>query len=652
MAVTFLNTNTPQEQLTSSPYSKSFAVNVGGANVVAFAVVTWGQTAGQSIGTPTYGGQSMSPCGSVVQSGSNAYTQVFFIANPLTGSQTLTFTFSGGISVVMANVIAFQGVHQTTPVRVGTYKTLIGINTAVSLTVPSASTDLTFSAINTSNIVLSSTNQTSDGILNDATNVNSLGSDHATNAALLVTHTWTFASTSHYALLGFSIQAAVSVAFVSAGSGKVAAGASFTISLSPAAGNTLVLGIALDNNTLKVLSITDNGAGGGSLYYHRIDDTAGSPVRTELWTTLPGGVASGVTTITVTLSSSCNAVAAASEYSGVHNFGLANRFFNSSVSTPSFADSIIEANDFLVAVFGGAGNATFSASTGNLRTSNTVSTTAGVGINDNTVSTGLTTVTNTVSMSGAENFTSLDIELKAGAPPNGISTLVQGTIAQTSGSSTTASLGLALAKPVAVGDALVVFARTGDTATTISLSDTLGGSWNALASITLGTQMLLAWYSIAQSAGACTVLASPSGGTNIYIAYASHYQGPMAFNEIVSTSGTVGGTEVTTPSITTSSPNENLVGVGATSSSIDIVNNPADNGWAYEVYTFSNLHSMSEDKQVTAVGSYAATFPPMFSGQAFAAVMLSFISQPDIVVEYESLPQKVMTSGRSVKIFS
>lgn len=189
---------TPVRQAGAS-FSSAFSVPTGGTNVVAFAAVAWDTAAALSITSITYGGNAMTSCGAAVNS-STVYVQLFYLINPPTGSNTLAISATAGTNEIYANLVAFQGVNQTTPVRPGTYTTASG-GSGYSITISSNANDLTMAAISSSGAI-TSTNQTSDGII--TTGTNGLGSDHATVASVSVTDTWT--ATGTFALAGFSIQ--------------------------------------------------------------------------------------------------------------------------------------------------------------------------------------------------------------------------------------------------------------------------------------------------------------------------------------------------------------------------------------------------------------------------------------------------------------
>src|ERR1700719_3330096 len=106
MAVAFVNKNTGAV-VAGTSYSHAFSVTAGGSNLCAFCPVAFDGAAGLSITAPVYGGQIMTPCGSVLfDNGHNLYVQWFYLVNPPTGSNTLTITGSGAsFNEIYANII-------------------------------------------------------------------------------------------------------------------------------------------------------------------------------------------------------------------------------------------------------------------------------------------------------------------------------------------------------------------------------------------------------------------------------------------------------------------------------------------------------------------------------------------------------------------
>lgn len=205
MAVTFNNTNTASFTTSANSLSAARSVTSGGTNTTAFAVIGW-NGAGATISTVTYNGVSMTSCGAIASgAGGVSNVQIFFLSAPATGSNTLAVTGSGTMAVLEMNLVSFNGVNQTTPVRPSTYTSVAGATSPLSLVITSNTSDLTISVAQTGFFNISATNQTSDGFANSGSA--GWGSDHATTAASSVTHSWTSGAAA-LVIAGFSIQAA------------------------------------------------------------------------------------------------------------------------------------------------------------------------------------------------------------------------------------------------------------------------------------------------------------------------------------------------------------------------------------------------------------------------------------------------------------
>jgi hypothetical protein len=218
--VTLNNANAAVPVFGSSVFSKPMTVNAGGSNTVAFATV-WVDEGSGAAGTTfnvtaMYGGQTMTSAGAASYDYNYApiSSQVFYLVNPPTGTNTLIINAtasSGTIQEVVANLISFNGVNQTTPVRTGTYQTLhsapnitVGSFTG---TISSSAKDLTLGAVEqTFHFATPASNQTVDGAMPANFGV---GSDHATTGAPSISDTWSFTNPyAYYAYVGFSIQSA------------------------------------------------------------------------------------------------------------------------------------------------------------------------------------------------------------------------------------------------------------------------------------------------------------------------------------------------------------------------------------------------------------------------------------------------------------
>jgi hypothetical protein len=128
-AVIFNNTNAAVVSFGSGPFNKPMTVTPGGSNTVAFATVWVDEGSGAAgttfLVTATYGGQAMTSAGAASYDYDYApiSCQVFYLVNPPTGTNILAVSAtasSGTIQEIAANLISFNGVNQTAPVRPGT----------------------------------------------------------------------------------------------------------------------------------------------------------------------------------------------------------------------------------------------------------------------------------------------------------------------------------------------------------------------------------------------------------------------------------------------------------------------------------------------------------------------------------------------------
>ena len=209
--VAWLNTNTSLHAGSASSLSGSQSVTSSGSDIVAVVNVTWDSntgTTGITVTDITYGGQAMTAAYSPVEynsDGSRIFTcQQFWLANPPTGSNTLSITFSSSDLDVYAVLTAYNNVNQTTPVRPGTATSNTGLTGDPSLTVTSNVHDLTTTVVSARGLGSGTTNQTSDA--KNTSGSFDFASDHATTAAASVSHSWSGTSGLAWCIAGFSLQ--------------------------------------------------------------------------------------------------------------------------------------------------------------------------------------------------------------------------------------------------------------------------------------------------------------------------------------------------------------------------------------------------------------------------------------------------------------
>jgi len=224
--VSFNNANTIQCSGTSvgcagnpaNVLTQNMTVTAGGTNTCAFAEVGYDAGVGLTISGVTYGGKTMTSAGtaSTVNTGGGAFEQIFYLCSSgglPTGSNSLVITGSSGVTEIYGNLVSFNNVNQTTPVRAGTY-----VNTGLTpanaspmvITVTSNLNDETLTSINgvaTDGSCATGTNQTdTSGTCNGV-----LGGDgdYSATPATSVTHNWSFnvgaGGGGGWAWVGFSI---------------------------------------------------------------------------------------------------------------------------------------------------------------------------------------------------------------------------------------------------------------------------------------------------------------------------------------------------------------------------------------------------------------------------------------------------------------
>src|SRR5262249_43424383 len=138
----------------------------------------------------------------------NVFVRSFYLANPPTGTNTLTVTYTGSCPNRLALLINYSGVDQASPIRPNSYTSFSGSSSSgnTSLTITSHVGDRTFSFIGDRGGVSMSTNQpvrnhdvSWGGVLR--------GADEGGGAAN-VTHTWsTSDGSSSVAMRGGSLAA-------------------------------------------------------------------------------------------------------------------------------------------------------------------------------------------------------------------------------------------------------------------------------------------------------------------------------------------------------------------------------------------------------------------------------------------------------------
>ena len=214
------------QQANSGPPTVAFSVNGGtghttnassltfslsgissGTHLIGIVHVGWGNSpTAISVSGVTWGGVAMTSAGAAATTANSAGTQIFYLANPSTGSPSIVVTLSGTETFdIWADGITYTGVNQTTPVRSGTYATNSTTSgNPLAITVSSQVGDKTNSStIDELGVQTSSQTQRTNGTTGSRTG---FGSDDAAGATT-VTHSWNYGSGTHAAVAGFSLAA-------------------------------------------------------------------------------------------------------------------------------------------------------------------------------------------------------------------------------------------------------------------------------------------------------------------------------------------------------------------------------------------------------------------------------------------------------------
>jgi hypothetical protein len=208
-------------------------------------------------------------------------------------------------------------------------------------------------------------------------------------------------------LCGQSAFASVAYVGGATASNSGTAGTSLTVTYSPTAGNQVVLGIMFAA-AVTSLSCADQNSNALTLNTHENN-------AYEFY----GTAIAGATSFKCQWTTSAKASEAVAEYSGVVGVGT-NGINSGSSTSSSISVTTTKSNSFIVAIFGNGVNATYTATSGNLRQN--ISGGAGnsnaVAIMDNTAAIAGTSVTDTATVpTGAWN--AVGLELYPTQPANG-----------------------------------------------------------------------------------------------------------------------------------------------------------------------------------------------------------------------------------------
>lgn len=178
-----------------------------------------------------------------------------------------------------------------------------------------------------------------------------------------------------------------------------------------AAGNFLIVGVGLPNNTSTVTNVTDNVANNYQFYKRIVNGTTDA---IELWI-CPAAVASA-TSVTVTMSASQRGTAVVGQYSGHLDDNGKAATATAATSPMTISITTADNNNFVLAVFTIKNASTLTILTGNLRDSIVGTTTnPAIALVDNTSATPAA-VTCAVTLGTAAAWSGAAFELKSVAP--------------------------------------------------------------------------------------------------------------------------------------------------------------------------------------------------------------------------------------------
>lgn len=334
----------------------------------------------------------------------------------------------------------------------------------------------------------------------------------------------------------------MAIAFVNAAAAThtTAAATGAVTATSVIIGNLIIVGIALPATATNVTSVTDNV---GTNYV--LIGTAANGSTQKFW--LYAGIAAGVvTTITGHFSASTRSTLTYGQYSGAMVKVVPNFHTNTGSTSPETnAVTITAANNWVVGIGGVESTATYSASTGNLRTSQ-VGTASNVGqaLVDNT-SGSIGSVTVAAALSAATAWSAIAVEL---VPSSGIITHVANS---TSANGSTASV--AVTRTATAGNLIIVVSSTAvlnASITGYSISDTQGNVWHNfqphfVAIAQGGTNTSIAWWAIAKNSSSSVITVTCTGSAVFLDMIYDEFSGTDLLNPVNpwnTATGSAGGT--------------------------------------------------------------------------------------------------------------
>lgn len=197
--------------------------------------------------------------------------------------------------------------------------------------------------------------------------------------------------------------------FVQSAVGGATAGTSAIVTISPAAGNLVIIGVALLLTSDSVSSIVDSVGTTKYIFITAINNSTAA--RIELWA---GFVIGAPTTITVNFATT-TVEAVVAEYKNVKALGP----FTSGITTGTttiLSLTTTDNNNYVVEVVAAGGNSTYSSGTGTLRNSGTQNVVIGCALADNTTTSANTSLSVSVTLGTSLANAEAIVELRS-VPP-------------------------------------------------------------------------------------------------------------------------------------------------------------------------------------------------------------------------------------------
>jgi hypothetical protein len=384
---------------------------------------------------------------------------------------------------------------------------------------------------------------------------------------------------------------------------------SLTIHYSPTAGNTVVIAVAIATGTDSVgaVTATDNGSS-QYLEGQPFNGGSGNTLVSLLYTT-PGGVKSGVSTITVALRQPSKAVAVLGEYSGVAAFGLGSVYFDTDGPTtkPFQTATIGDNNDMMVMAVNSIGTGGVSPNAGNLRNSavtsgeSATSNVSGALVDISATST-RDSVTLAVNTDTSQDWLTSVLELKGTSPLSEGGRLVQATTAFYQANDSNGAVWAVFQKPTTAGNLVVVsLVFTGNNSPPV-IKDYLNTWTQAGNTLATGSGYVQMWYALDSISTSYVInyFASPQTPARAEI-YEAEYSVPSGTTLEASSAASATSTALDSGAVVTTG-SDLLLGFGTDGNLADKLT--AGTGFTRRIQDSAYPSDLFEDQMVGAAGSY------------------------------------------------